>query len=373
MAQGLFLGLVLLFTKQPEIQTTNRLLAALLGVFVLIMGHAWLGTNRLFGVFPHAATAIATLPLLIGPLLLLYLRGLLHGERLSRQSGLHFLLFVIALLAWTPYYLQPAAVKLSLMTTRTGMPWYLIAFTGLKVLHVCGYLWFCQRLVARADRAHPEQVLIRSVRRLTVLLGVGLALAALFFVAENVDATFPISSDLWAAGVLTAFVYGLAFYAMRLPVGYRPLLAPMADPVSPKPGVSLLTPDERARFLHDLTVCMEQTEVFRDGELTLEQLAERLALTPHELSQLINQSFGVNLQEYLNGYRVQALKTAISADSSQASNILDLAFAAGFNSKSSLNRVFKKHTGMTPTQFRGGANAPDAAVDGPNGADSRPK
>lgn len=102
--------------------------------------------------------------------------------------------------------------------------------------------------------------------------------------------------------------------------------------------------------------------MYRDGALTLEQLTHHLALTPHELSQLINQSFQMNLQEFLNGYRVAALQQALRDDTSRPADarrtILDLALGAGFNSKSSLNRVFKTHTGMTPTQFRDMLAAP---------------
>jgi AraC-like DNA-binding protein len=32
--------------------------------------------------------------------------------------------------------------------------------------------------------------------------------------------------------------------------------------------------------------------------------------------------------------------------------ILQVLFEAGFNSKASFNRAFKKHTGMTPSQFK---------------------
>ena len=97
---------------------------------------------------------------------------------------------------------------------------------------------------------------------------------------------------------------------------------------------------------------MEHDHAYSDGELSLEQLAKRLALTPHELSQLINQSFGMNLSDYLNGYRVRALQTALRDPAHPTATVLELALAAGFNSKSSLNRVFKKHTGQTPSEYR---------------------
>lgn len=348
MGQGLFLSAALLLSRQSEMQLANRLLSGLVLLFAAIIGHAWMEANGMFASFPHLVASIATLPLLIGPLLWLYLQNLLQGERLSRRSMWHFLPFALAMLAWAPYYLQPLDVKLAMMAPRAQLPWFLGAFGLLKALHVGLYLWSSYRLIVRADRERSDQALVRSLRRLTVLLGVGLGIDALLFAAEFFEVPVPLSSDLWGAVVLTGFVYGLAFYAMRLPIGYR---LPVPIPRT-KAAESLLGATERSQFLEKLTVSMEQEQLYRDGELSLETLASHLALTPHELSQLINQSLSVNFQEYLNGYRVRALKAAMQDATNREATILELAMAVGFNSKSSLNRVFKNQTGMTPSQFR---------------------
>lgn len=349
MGQGVFLSAALLLSRHSELQLANRLLAALVFLFALIIGHAWMDVNGLFASYPHLATSIATLPLLVGPLLWWYLQNLLNGEPLSRRSLWHFLPFAIALLAWAPYYLQPVDVKLALMAPRMQLPWYLGAFGLLKALHLGAYLLLAYRQIAREDRERPGQAMVHSLRRLTALLGVGLGLDALLFVAEAAGLPVPVSSDLWAAAVLTGFVYGLAFYAMRMPMGYR---LPTPSPRG-KPAESLLSPAERSQFLEKLNSSMEQEQLYRDGELSLETLASHLALTPHELSQLINQSLSVNFQEFLNGYRVRALQAAMRDAANRDATILDLAMGVGFNSKSSLNRVFKNQTGMTPSQFRG--------------------
>lgn len=282
----------------------------------------------------------------------LYLQNLLQGEPLTRRSVAHGLPFLLALLAWAPYYLQSADVKLDLMVPRTQLPWYLGVFGAIKAIHVCAYVLLSYRLIVRSDRQTPDQALVRSLRRLTLLLGWGLCINAAVFAAEIFELAVPVSSDTWGAAVLTCFVYGLAFYAMRLPIGYRPPLPRVAPPEPPRATPSLLAPNDRAHFLDKLTASMEVDYAYRDGELSLEQLAANLALTAHELSQLINQSFEVNFQEYVNGYRVRALQAAMRDEKNQDVTILDLALAAGFNSKSSLNRVFKNHTGMTPSQFR---------------------
>lgn len=350
--QGLFLSLFLATTRQPELRLANRLLAVLVMVFVLIIGHAALSVHGLFGDYPHAAAAVAVLPLLTGPLLLLYLRSLLHGARLSRRALPHFAPFLLALLAWTPYYVLPAADKLALRAAQSHIPLLLSAFALVKALHFAGYMVISYRLVAHASRARPDEPLIAGLRRLTVLLAAGLALDAVLLAIEHVHEELPMSSDTWGALVLIGFVYGLALLSMRVPLGYRPRQAAPLEPPAVRASASLLSPAERDKFLQDLTRSMEHGHAYRDGELTLDALASRLAMSAHELSQLINQSCGVNFQEYLNRYRVEALKLAMRDPQRAPASILDLALAAGFNSKSSMNRAFKKHTGTTPSEFR---------------------
>ena len=362
MGQGMFLSASLWFSSQHELRVANRLLATLVLLFALFIGHAWLGVNGLFGNYPHLAASVATLPLLVGPLLWLYLQNLLHAVPVTRRSVAHGLPFLLALLAWAPYYLQSADLKLATMAPRPNLPWYLGVFGTFKAVHVCTYVLLSYRLIVRADRQTPDQKLVRNLRRLTLLLGWGLSITAAVFAAEVFELRVPVSSDTWGAAVIACFVYGLAFYAMRLPFGYRPPPPHLAPQESPRPTQSLLTPADRAHFLTKLTTNMEVDHAYRHGGLSLEKLAANLALTAHELSQLINQSFEVNFQEYVNGYRVRALQAAMRDETNQDITILDLALAAGFNSKSSLNRVFKNHTGMTPSQFRsvhGGARYPN--------------
>src|SRR4051812_13968307 len=89
MGQGLFLAFALLSSRQPGTRTAHRLMAALLGVAVLVIGHAWLGENGMYRSYPHSIGAIWTLGLLVGPLLYLYLGSLLFGRAVAGRAWLH--------------------------------------------------------------------------------------------------------------------------------------------------------------------------------------------------------------------------------------------------------------------------------------------
>lgn len=110
--QGLFLAGALLLSRRSAARGANRLLSALLLVCVAIIGHAWLGINGLYQTYPHSALAVATLGLLTGPLLYLYLGSMLFDRPLGRRQMIHIAPFAIATLALLPFYLQPAEAKL---------------------------------------------------------------------------------------------------------------------------------------------------------------------------------------------------------------------------------------------------------------------
>ena len=204
-------------------------------------------------------------------------------------------------------------------------------------------------------RVPADSDLLRGLRRLMRIWLVSAALSIIALPMAALDVELPLSGDVVDAIALMLFVFATAFTAMRLPLGYRPRALPAAPPRYA--GKQLSTAD-RTVFLARLTACMEHEQPYRNGELTLNDLAAQVAMTPHELSQLINEGAGANFADYLNRHRVEALKRALHDPAQAGASILDLALASGFNSKSAMNRAFKKHTGITPGEFRSQAGTP---------------
>lgn len=348
-AQAVFLSIALLNPRQPEMRTANRLLSALLLLFSAIIGHAWLGLNHLYQAYPHSALAIVTLGLAVGPLLYLYLHAMLSDQPLGRRALLHFVPFAIATLAMLPFYLRSADEKLAWMRAFDGWPWYLALFAVVKMGILFFYLRASYRLVQRVP---AESALVGDLRRLMRIWLFSAGLSVLAVAMAAIDAELPLSVEAVDGGALMLFVFTTAYTAMRLPLGYRPQTLPPIPPAKPRYADKQLADDDRDVFLTRMIACMERDQPYRNGELKLEDLAARVAMTQHELSQLLNQHCGANFADFVNHYRVVALKSAL-CDAQQASaSILDLSLIAGFNSKSAMNRVFKKHTGMTPGEFR---------------------
>ncbi len=345
--QAGFLVMALLAGRQPELRTANRLLSALLLACAAVIFHAWLGIKDLYAAWPHSANAVATLGLLFGPLLYLYLRALLFDQPLGRRAPVHVLPFAVATLALLPFYLQSGAAKLAWMQDRRAVPWYVGLAAVAKLVFFLCYVFAGFRQVQKAQ-ASPLAPGLRRLMKVW-LLGGAASIAALGI--EFADVALPVSADAIGALALLLFVYATALLAVRLPLSYRPAAEPAPAPKL-RYANNAMSEAEKTAFMARLADSMEQGQAWRNGELKLEELASLTAMTPHELSQLINDACGTNFQDYLNRYRVAALKLALHAPEQAGTSILDLGIACGFNSKSALNRIFKAHTGMTPSEMR---------------------
>jgi ligand-binding sensor domain-containing protein/AraC-like DNA-binding protein len=97
---------------------------------------------------------------------------------------------------------------------------------------------------------------------------------------------------------------------------------------------------------------MEQERLYLDPDLTLAKLADATAIPAKPLSQVINERFGMNFNDYVNRLRVEEAKRLLLDPATGDFKLLRVAFASGFNSKSVFNAAFKKHTGLSPSEFR---------------------
>jgi AraC-like DNA-binding protein len=94
----------------------------------------------------------------------------------------------------------------------------------------------------------------------------------------------------------------------------------------------------------------EEEQIYLRNELTLSNLAYEIAIEPHHLSRFLNIHLHTTFHNLVNAYRVNNAATMLISNLNVS--ILDIAFASGFNSKASFNRIFKKTTGSTPKHYR---------------------
>ena len=97
---------------------------------------------------------------------------------------------------------------------------------------------------------------------------------------------------------------------------------------------------------------MADEKPFLNPALTIQDISKEINVPVRELSVLINHQLGQHFYDFVNTYRIENAMEILKDSSKSKVTVLEILYEVGFNSKSSFNTAFKKHTGNTPTSFR---------------------
>lgn len=109
--------------------------------------------------------------------------------------------------------------------------------------------------------------------------------------------------------------------------------------------------DQKAKVFNQLEQLMKNEQPFTKGQLTIKDLSEMTGIPSATISQSVNTLTGKSVTDYINQYRVELLKQKITDPKNRHLKIMVLAEECGFQSKSTLVRIFRQFTGVTPSQF----------------------
>lgn len=110
--------------------------------------------------------------------------------------------------------------------------------------------------------------------------------------------------------------------------------------------------DEYPHVKQQLIDLMTNQRPYLNPNITLKELAELLSVPSRALSEHINECYECNFSDFINRARVEEAKQLIESGNMQNQSLFHVALDSGFNSKSSFNVMFKRHTGVTPSSYR---------------------
>jgi AraC-like DNA-binding protein len=120
------------------------------------------------------------------------------------------------------------------------------------------------------------------------------------------------------------------------------------------------------KLAEDLGLLMFKEQLYKENNLKLETLAEKLKSNRHFVSQVINQYYKTNFFDFINANRIDEARRLLVSD--HELNIIEIAYAVGYNNKVTFNTVFKRFTGVTPSEYRK-QNHPQVKTNLASGAD----
>ncbi len=336
---------------------------AAISVYTLILYgetfHAW--------SVEHIPAIFATLELALwleGPLLLLYVRSALYQQ-------LHFKKYDLLLLL--PLFIYGIALIMVKVTSSAEQASDFLFFLSSDYAQYYEHL----RNIARASfgfwalvtihgyqnhlsqaYANPESVDYTWLKLLVIgfiLLKIWTEgyLVVFTFVSTLLPSTTIALIDFNLLGIIENYgqlllVSALLFFALSDPRNILRVNSEVLESLAKKDKVTPYTQEQVER----VSKHMNKTRPYLDSHLKIDDLAQQVSLSPKLLSNLINKEFNVNFFEYVNSYRLKEVCAHLTNPDMDRQSIIDLAFIAGYNSKSSFNRLFKIATGKTPSQFR---------------------
>jgi AraC-like DNA-binding protein len=206
-----------------------------------------------------------------------------------------------------------------------------------------------------------------NIRTWTKAISLGLWLYTLSFLSYYILASCTFFNPQWDYAISLIMALGI------LGIAYMGLIQKRvfsSEPISTflpvqKYQSSSLTTGASASIRLRLERLLREEQVFKENELRLDDLAGYLDISRHQLSQVINEHYGVNFFELINKHRIEYIRKVLADPHASQRTIIQIAYEAGFNNKASFNRYFKQETGLTPSAYRmrtGDVDSADTAV-----------
>lgn len=298
---------------------------------------------------------------LLGPILLWYTRALLYQDyQLQPKDLLHLIPTGLYLLFYAQFFYPLEASKQLLVlydfAWMSQNPLY-AGYIWLQKLHplIYGVISFQQLLVYRKqiENTHSNKNQIDfSWLKLLLWLFLFTWLWALVtqvfaqFVAQVVSSNMGVINNYF----MLMLVNALVVYSLNHSGVFAGVF--LAGHPSDGSEITGLTKTLQPTYGELLRKTLQEKKLYLIVDITLEQLAEKLAISPKALSATINSDFGQNFFEFINAYRVAHAQQLLLNDPDGTLDMQSVMLNSGFNSKSAFHRFFKKFTGETPGQFR---------------------
>jgi AraC-like DNA-binding protein len=308
--------------------------------------------------YPHLLKIQDPFYLLGTPLLFLYIRTLITGRSWSgRKDLLHFIPSGLCFLFLAPFYFQSSKAKLFSVGNYFyfWQRWTYVRSTTLIIqfiIYMSLMAWMLAAYSRRLKRgASPaDKSVLFHVRFILATLTAIWVMGSLKFVLTIVYPAYDTATvDLLVPASLSLFVYAMGYIGLRKP---EVVTGKDSAPPAKKYEKSTLTLERGDAYLKRLLDLMEKERPYTDGDLTLQKLAKALAMPANHLSQIINEQLNQNFFDFVNYHRIEEAKRMLVDPARKHYSILAISEEVGFNSKSAFNAAFKKHTDMTPSEFR---------------------
>lgn len=352
-----------LFISRKKIIHEHKVLIIFFLINGLLLLDHYLEISSLSLSYPHLIGLTYPLPLILGPVLYYYTRSISSKEKIAAKGffmlhGIPFLLLYLFLLF--DFYFLSAGEKLAYYQKQsqedTSAIIYLAEFflnfsvpiySLLSLLHIRKY-----RKSLANEFSFTETI---DLQWLNVILYFFMALSLISLSTHIISDLIPLipfsqADNLLFLSLSIAILF-IGYYGIKqkaiypTPRGNRN--APSFTSGPDQVGSKILEVEKKR-----LEELLNKQKLFLRPRLSLDELAGEMEMSSNQLSQLINEGFQKSFYDLINEMRVSEVQAKMEDPDYAHLSLLGIGLESGFNSKSSFNLLFKKFTGLTPSQYK---------------------
>ena len=354
LAHGFFVINMLFIKKEHRRSEGKWLLFLLVALFWLqleFLSIRWpfdIGVSMFYGT-RHGSW------LVIGPLFYFYLKSLM-GEEINKKEYAYlapFVLFTLLIPLFLNDFLTFRQVHYGMLTPFDKRPdtinfWqYLYSSVFIvQFAYLLFFIWKARVLINDYKRRlkHSYSEIANNIQWLTILwygLLLILILATLFLILlffteiyrRHMDYLYVIPSSILIYAI-SYKLFGVSLQRVEANLKYQ------------KSG---LKSDDALAYKNRLNEIIQTDKLYLKNGLKLGDVAKRLDIPSHQLSEVLNQHMNTNFFDLINSYRVEEAKQKIKDEKNYT--LLHIAHESGFNNKTSFVNAFKRFEGITPSQY----------------------
>jgi AraC-like DNA-binding protein len=350
----------LVFTNPRKVNIKgNRWMAFFFVCLFIMLIDQPLFTNKIYHNYPHLLGFESFLIFAIAPALYLSVSHYISLEKkLKKIEYLHFLptLLVFPLIMST--VLMSKAEKLQIINETITIEYvendpftYVLLFqmTLYIVLAIFKLLNHQKNIkLFASDTSGIDLIWLKNTM-------FGVATMMIFWILEIHLYSFPFFSKISTIGYFVA-IYIIGYYVFRQAEIYpfketekREIKEIIEETSSGK--TQRVSDEELENLKAKLSHLMGTEKLYLDETLSLPKLAEKVEISIHNLSYVLNEGFQENFFQFVNRYRIDEAKSLLLSPRYQQLSMLGIAYESGFSSKTTFNTTFKKITGISPSEF----------------------
>lgn len=290
--------------------------------------------------------------LFFGPTVYLFIRSILQKRKFSNEDLVHYVPGVMYSLFIIIYFIIPSDIVIVERFKSGELTRIIHLCLGVGLLVNTTYWILSWRVFKSFSKAIKDEISYELHTRFIVNFLVVIGICLLFWIGLYGTSLFgyhelerAVRPYIWI--FLTLLILFITYYGMIAPK----VLHILPEIELKKYTQSKLSITDMERLKEQLDKIMIDKKPYLNNKLLKTELAQLLGVNNPELARLLNENIGMNFFEYINYYRIKEFILLAKTEKAKQLTFFGLAQEAGFNSKTTFNKSFKKLMGASPSAY----------------------